>query len=100
MKTTRTKFLGIAALLFAVCWSTAINAAGLLTPADSNQPPLTIREHHVEVVIEDGYAVTTVDQVFANPNGTDMEAVYSFPIPEKAALLIRNALTGLSHESA
>jgi Ca-activated chloride channel family protein len=86
MKTTRTIFLSIAALLFTVCWSTAINAAGLLTPAASNQPPLTIREHHVKVVIEDGYAITTVEQVFANPNPTDVEAVYSFPVPEKAAV--------------
>ena len=27
-----------------------------------------------------------VEQVFANPHGTDLEAIYSFPVPEKAAV--------------
>ena len=35
-------------------------AAGLLTPKDSSLPALEIRDHHVTVVLEDGYAVTTV----------------------------------------
>ncbi len=61
-------------------------AAGLLTPKDSNLPVLEIKDHAVSVVIEDGYAVTTVEQIFANPNSTDLEAVYSFPVPEKAAV--------------
>jgi len=34
-------------------------AAGLLTPSDGSLPSLEIRDHHVEVVIEDGYAITT-----------------------------------------
>jgi Ca-activated chloride channel family protein len=62
------------------------SAAGLLTPTGTDLPPLEIREHHVDVVIEDGYAITTVSQVFANPHGQDLEAVYSFPVPEKAAV--------------
>jgi Ca-activated chloride channel homolog len=62
------------------------NAAGLLTPADASFPPLEIREHHVSVVIEDGYAVTTVDQIFHNPHQKDLEAVYSFPVPERGAV--------------
>lgn len=56
-------------------------AAGLLTPADGSLPSLEIRSHRVEVVIEDGYAVTTVDQVFYNPHARDLEAIYSFPVP-------------------
>jgi Ca-activated chloride channel family protein len=40
----------------------------------------------VDVVIEDGYAITTVLQVFDNPHDQDLEAVYSFPVPEKAAV--------------
>ena len=32
-------------------------------------------------VIEDGYAITTVEQVFVNPHDRDMEARYSFPVP-------------------
>ena len=61
-------------------------AAGLLTPADGSGANLDIREHHVNVVIEDGYAITTVNQVFFNPHGTDFEAIYSFPVPHKAAV--------------
>jgi Ca-activated chloride channel family protein len=61
-------------------------AAGLLTPADGSLPPLEIRDHHVSVVIEDGYAVTTVEQVFRNPHSMDLEAIYSFPVPEHGAV--------------
>ncbi len=62
------------------------SAAGLLSPADNSLPALEIKDHRVKVVIEDGYAVTTVDQVFYNPHTKDLEAIYSFPVPEKAAV--------------
>lgn len=62
------------------------NAAGLLTPADGSLPPLELRDHHVKVVVEDGYVVTTVEQVFHNPNPQDLEAIYSFPVPEHGAV--------------
>ena len=61
-------------------------AAGLLTPADGTGAKLNIREHHVNVVIEDGYAITTVNQSFFNPHANDLEAIYSFPVPHKAAV--------------
>jgi len=61
-------------------------AAGLLTPNGSNLPALDIKDHKVKVVIEDGYAITTVEQIFYNPHATDLEAIYSFPVPEKAAV--------------
>ena len=67
----------VAALMF---FSTA-NAAGLLQPSDGSLPPLEIKDHRVDVVIEDGYAITRVDQVFHNPHGRDLEALYSFPVP-------------------
>jgi Ca-activated chloride channel family protein len=61
-------------------------AAGLMTPKSGNLPELEIRQHHVEVTIEDGYAVTSVEQVFFNPNDTELEAIYSFPVPEQASV--------------
>ncbi|MGH1439381.1 MAG: VIT and vWA domain-containing protein [Cellvibrionaceae bacterium] len=61
-------------------------AAGLLTPTDSQLGQLDIREHHVNVVINNGYVTTSVDQTFFNPNTQDVEAIYSFPVPEKAAV--------------
>ena len=76
-------------LMFALSTGSGINsalAAGLLSPADNSLPALEIKDHQVKVVIEDGYAVTTVDQVFHNPHVKDLEAIYSFPVPEKAAV--------------
>jgi Ca-activated chloride channel family protein len=62
------------------------HAAGLLTPTDGSLPPLYIKDHHVTVVIEDSYAVTTVEQTFHNPHQQDLEAIYSFPVPEQGAV--------------
>ncbi len=75
-----------AALAMLLLWSASARAAGLLTPNGGGLPPLEILDHEVKVVIEDGYAVTTVEQVFHNPHGRDLEAIYSFPVPEKAAV--------------
>ncbi|SHG14679.1 Ca-activated chloride channel family protein [Microbulbifer donghaiensis] len=63
-----------------------VMAAGLMTPADSALPELQIKEHHVNVVIEDGYAITEVEQTFFNPNDQTLEAIYTFPVPEKASV--------------
>lgn len=62
------------------------SAAGLMTPAAANLPDLEIKQHHVDVLIEDGYAITTIDQTFFNPHSQTLEAVYSFPVPEKASV--------------
>ena len=86
MKPIRPIILSLIALFFTTLWSTPNRAAGLMTPTGSDLPQLEIREHHVNVVIEDGYAITRVEQVFANPHATDLEAIYSFPVPEKAAV--------------
>jgi len=86
MKTIYSIILSLTALCIATFWSAPGQAAGLMIPTDSNLPQLEIREQHVNVVIEDGYAITRVEQVFANPHGTDLEAIYSFPVPEKAAV--------------
>lgn len=78
---------GAAALAIAgAAATTSVGAAGLMTPAGSGLPQLELRDHDVQVVIEDGYAITTVEQRFANTNARDLEAVYSFPVPEKAAV--------------
>ncbi len=61
-------------------------SAGLLTPTNSNLPALEIKDHAVKVVIEDGYAITTIEQIFYNPHSQDLEAIYSFPVPDKAAV--------------
>lgn len=78
----RAAVAGVAAWFFV----TTTQAAGLLSPADGSLPPLAIKAHHVDVVIEDGYAITTVDQTFHNPHDRDLEARYSFPVPEQGAV--------------
>lgn len=64
----------------------AAQAAGLLVPRDGSLPALEIRDHKVVVIIEDGYAITTVEQVFHNPHATDLEATYSFPVPRHGSV--------------
>ena len=75
-------------LLAGIAWlgAAGAQAAGLLTPADGSLPALEIRDHQVEVIIADGYATTSVEQVFHNPHGRDLEAVYSFPVPKRGAV--------------
>lgn len=69
-----------------VCLPANVEAAGLMMPVNSQFTPLQIQQHHVEVVIEDGYAITHIDQTFFNPNKQILEALYTFPVPEKAAV--------------
>ncbi len=62
------------------------HSAGILTPIGSNDPPIRILDHHVDVVIQNGFARTQVSQSFENPSDRDLEAIYSFPVPRSASL--------------
>src|SRR3954447_452765 len=64
----------------------ALFAAGTLTATASGNAPIQIKEHIVNVVIDNGFARTEVVQTFFNPNDKDLEAVYSFPVPSSASL--------------
>ena len=77
---TKGNWAGIILLTVSLLAGSA-QAAGLLTPSDGSIPDLEIRDHQVDVVIEDGYAITTIEQVFVNPHDRDLEARYSFPLP-------------------
>lgn len=76
----------LAAVALAILFAGDVLAAGLMRPADGRSPALDLRDQQVTVMIEDGYAITTIEQVFTNPNATDLEAIYAFPVPEKAAV--------------
>ena len=65
--------------------SQSVTAAGLLTPNDGSQS-LVLAEQHVSVVVENSYAITEIDQIFSNPHGIDKRAIYSFPVPDGAAV--------------
>jgi len=60
--------------------------SGTLTPRGSFDQPIEIVSHHIDVVINNGFARTEVTQKFRNPNPVDLEGIYSFPVPESASL--------------
>ncbi|WP_159652423.1 VIT and vWA domain-containing protein [Vibrio atypicus] len=72
--------------VFLVTLSPKALAAGLLKPVNSQYKDLQIQSHHVDVAIQDGYATTSIEQTFYNPNDTELEALYSFPVPQKAVV--------------
>jgi len=78
-------YLSLIAVVLTLLGAGSANAAGLLIPQGQSSS-LDIRDHKVNVVVEDGYVVTEIDQVFANSGGSDVEAVYSFPVPSHAAV--------------
>ena len=77
----------IAILIWAVLFGAVMaHAGGTLTPEGSPDQPVRIVDHHVNVVLNNGFARTEVLQTFFNPNDVDVEAIYSFPIPRSASL--------------
>ena len=76
----------LAMLLFPGVTTGGLRAAGTLTPVGASHAPVQIREHQVNVTINNGFAQTEVLQTFHNPNNTDIEAVYAFPVPKSASL--------------
>ncbi|MBK8474826.1 MAG: VWA domain-containing protein [Opitutaceae bacterium] len=83
MKSIRSLIIAATGLLLG---SLATSAAGTLTPVGATQSPIQIRDHHVDIIINNGFARTEVTQTFFNPNAKDLEAVYAFPVPKSASL--------------
>jgi Ca-activated chloride channel family protein len=69
-------------------------AGGTLTPTGSAHQPVKIHDHQVNVTINNGFAQTEVLQTFFNPNPTDLEAIYAFPVPKSASLSEVTIATG------
>src|SRR5881227_614891 len=72
--------------ILALVSTPALFCAGTLTAVTSGNAPIQIKEHVVNVVIDNGFARTEVVQTFFNPNEKDLEAIYSFPVPASASL--------------
>ncbi|ORJ58698.1 VIT domain-containing protein [Geothermobacter hydrogeniphilus] len=72
-------------LLFILSLAAPGLAAGLLKPLNGGSP-LAITSHQVEVVINNGFARTEIDQTFSNPADAPLEALYTFPLPKQASL--------------
>lgn len=62
------------------------HAAGLLLADGGFGGRLRILEHSVKVTVNNGVAVTEVTQVFENLENRQVEALYTFPVPEKASI--------------
>jgi Ca-activated chloride channel family protein len=73
-------------LLAAVAITAPARAAGLLVADGGLGGALEIQQHDVNVVINNGVAVTTVDQVFVNTENRQVEALYTFPVPRGASV--------------
>lgn len=82
------RFIIVAAIIFLpnALHVNQAHAAGTLTPTGAAHQPIQIRDHHVDVVINNGFAKTEATQTFYNPNDVDLEAVYSMPVPKNGSL--------------
>ena len=80
--------LGALALTLAVslCTGPAANASGLLIADGGFGGRLLIKEQIVRVTINNGIAVTEVNQVFLNTENRIVEALYTFPVPAHASV--------------
>jgi Ca-activated chloride channel family protein len=78
--------LAAATAMMVCCEIAPVGASGTLKPIGSAGHPIQIRDHRVNVVINNGFAMTEVLQTFFNPNDRDLEAIYSFPLPKSASL--------------
>src|SRR6056297_114158 len=73
-------------LLFSMMLPSKTDAAGLLIADGGFGGVLEIREHEVNVTINNGIAVTDVTQVFLNTENRQVEALYTFPVPKGASV--------------
>src|SRR5688572_14743812 len=87
MKRTILKLLSAvgcaATLAFAV---PPAEAAGLLVADGGFGGTLELKEHEVDVTINNGVAVTRVTQIFQNMEQRQVEALYTFPVPKGASV--------------
>ncbi len=62
------------------------SAAGLLVADGGFGGRLEIKEHDVNVTINNGIAVTKVTEIFHNTENRQVEALYTFPVPKRASV--------------
>lgn len=89
MKTIKMKCLGLltaAVSCLNLLQPPSAEAAGLLVADGGSGGVLEIKEHEVNVTINNGIAVTKVTQVFHNTESRQLEALYSFPVPKGASV--------------
>ncbi|HXJ73981.1 MAG TPA: VIT domain-containing protein, partial [Candidatus Dormibacteraeota bacterium] len=62
------------------------HAAGLLIADGGLGGVLQIKDHEVQVTLNNGVAVTRVTEVFKNTENRQVEALYTFPVPRGASV--------------
>ncbi len=82
----RAALVALAPLALACCCSTAAYGAGMLVADRGFGGQLQIKSHDVRVTINNGVAVTEVEQVFENTENRVVEALYTFPVPKQASI--------------
>jgi len=79
--------LAIVALTCTVGLARAPAAAhGILIPTDRSLPPLGLANHRVDIAVDGGVAVVTIDQTWRNSTDRPLEATYFFPVPKGAVV--------------
>ena len=76
-------------ILFFLAFAQFVQAQGIVVtrpPNISQVEPLTLEHHYVSVSIDNQLAVTKIDQVFANPNDSQLEGTYLFPLADDVAV--------------
>ena len=76
----------LAAALLGGASNRVANAAGLLIADNGFGGVLEIKQQNVRVTINNGIAVTRVEQVFLNTENRIVEALYTFPVPKGASV--------------
>lgn len=89
----RTRSIASLALAFGLGFAPLADAAqsdGSLEPLQEasrvEAGDLSLRDHRVDVVINNGFATTTVDQLLVNAGAIDLDAQWAFPLPKEASL--------------
>ena len=81
----------VSLILLGILAAAALADGMIVVPPPPGRPgdspyPLEVKEHRVQVTIEDRAAVTAIDQVFHNPTGRRLEGQYLFPVPAGAVI--------------
>ena len=88
-RTNRSGWIGRMATATAICGLAVGSSgygAGLLVADGGLGGVLEMRQHNVSVTINNGLAVTRVEQIFHNTEKRQVEALYTFPVPKGASV--------------
>jgi Ca-activated chloride channel family protein len=86
LKTVIVSGVAAATLLAVLALAAPAFAAGQLIADGGLGGVLETKEHDVRVVVNNGVAVTEVEQVFVNKEDRIVEALYVFPVPKNASV--------------